>query len=234
MLEICNVYAGYGDFKVLFDINLRVSEGEFVALVGSNGAGKTTLLQVISGLIPVSSGKLFWLDKDITHASPHSRPVLGIAHILQGRGILAGMSVKDNLYLGAYTKRTKQKRAQLEEKVFDLFPILKKRSNALAGSFSGGQQQMLAIARALMQEPQLLILDEPSLGLAPNLADEVFDILGNLKKSGSSILLIEQNIVKALTLADTGYVLETGKIVMKGTGAEILANTKVKKAYLGI
>ena len=234
MLKIENVYAGYDDLKVLFDINLEVAEGEVVALVGSNGAGKTTLLRVISDLIPITSGRIKWFGKDITNVPAHERPLLGIAHILQGRGIVSNMTVKDNLILGSYTKRTKSRRNELMEQMFELFPVLKKRMDSKAGSLSGGQQQMLAIARALMMDPKLLILDEPSLGLAPKLVDEVFKILANIKKNGGSMLLIEQNLVKALKLADRGYVLETGRIVMQGSGNEILLDPNVKKAYLGI
>jgi branched-chain amino acid transport system ATP-binding protein len=234
MLKIENVCAGYDDLRVLFDINLFVGEGEVVALVGSNGAGKTTLLRVISNLIPVTAGKVEWFGRDITNMPAHERPVLGIAHILQGRGVIANMSVKDNLILGSYTARTKARRNELMEQMFEIFPLLKKRIDSHAGSLSGGQQQMLAIARALMLDPKLLILDEPSLGLAPNLVDEVFKILEGLKKKGGAMLLIEQNLVKALSIADRGYVLETGKIVMEGPGKNILADPNVKKAYLGI
>ena len=234
MLKLEKISAGYDDLKVLFDIDLEVNEGEVVALVGSNGAGKTTLLRVVSNIVPVTSGRVKWFDEDITDIPAHERPVLGIAHILQGRGIISRMSVRDNLILGSYTKRTKSRRNELMEKTFTIFPLLKKRLDSQAGSLSGGQQQMLAIARALMMDPKLLILDEPSLGLAPKLVDEVFKILSELKSLGSSMLLIEQNLVKALKLADRGYVLETGKIVMQGIGTEILANPEVKKAYLGM
>jgi len=234
MLRIENVSAGYGDLKVLFDLSLEVKEGEVVALVGSNGAGKTTLLRVISDLIPITGGKLYWYDEDITNVPAHKRPELGIAHILQGRGIISGMSVKDNLILGSYTKRSKARRNELMEEMFEMFPLLRQRLNSQAGSLSGGQQQMLAIARALMLDPKLLILDEPSLGLAPKLCDEVFHILEKLRQRGNSMLLIEQNLVKALSIADRGYVLETGQIVMEGTGKEVLANPDVRKAYLGI
>lgn len=234
MLKIENVCAGYGDLKVLFDINLEVKEGEVVALVGSNGAGKTTLLRVISDLIPTTAGTVKWFDQDITNMPAHERPELGIAHILQGRGIIKEMSVKDNLILGSYCKRSKGKRDELMQEVVELFPLLGERMNSQAGSLSGGQQQMLAIGRALMLDPKLLILDEPSLGLAPVLVDEVFHILDGIKKRGGSMLLIEQNLVKALQIADRGYVLETGKIVMTGSGQEILQNPDVRKAYLGI
>lgn len=234
MLKIEGVNAGYNDLKVLFDINLEANEGEVVALVGSNGAGKTTLLRVISGIIPVSSGSIKWFDKDITKMPAASRAEMGIAHILQGRGILSTLSIQDNLILGSYNKRVKAKRAQLMEKVYETFPILKERANLPAGTLSGGQQQMLAIGRAMMMDPKLLILDEPSLGLAPIIVDEIFHILNDLKKQGTSMLIIEQNLVKALQVADRGYVLETGKVSIQGPSSELMVNPEVRRAYLGI
>lgn len=234
MLKIENVSAGYDDLKVLFNMNLEVNEGEVVALVGSNGAGKTTLLRIISGIVPVTSGSVKWFDKDITKTPDFHRAEIGIAHILQGRGILATLSIQDNLMLGSYTKRTKAKRAELMEKVYKTFPILKERAKLPAATLSGGQQQMLAIGRAMMMDPKLLILDEPSLGLAPIVVDEIFKILTDLKKQGTSMLIIEQNLVKALQVADRGYVLETGKIVLQGPSHDLLVNPEVRRAYLGI
>ncbi len=234
MLKITNACTGYGDLKVLFDVNLEIGEGEVVALVGSNGAGKTTLLRIISGDVKLTSGSVSWFDTDLTKVPSFKRAEMGISHIPQGRGILTSLSVEDNLILGSYTKRTKPKRNELKEKVFETFPILKERRKLPAGTLSGGQQQMLAIGRAMMMEPQLLILDEPSLGLAPIVVDEVFDILNSLKKSGTAMLIIEQNLVKALTIADRGYVLETGHVVLSGESKEILKNPDVRKAYLGI
>ena len=234
MLKIDKLNTGYDDLKVLFDVDVEVNEGEVVALVGSNGAGKTTLLRVVSGTVPVTSGKVEWFGEDLIKIPAYKRADMGIAHIPQGRGILATLSIKDNLIMGAYNHRTKKKRDVLIEKVFAQFPILKERINLPAGTLSGGQQQMLAIGRAMMMEPRLLILDEPSLGLAPIVVDEVFRILRDLRESGVSMLLIEQNLVKALELADRGYVLETGNIVMKGPAKQILADPAVRKAYLGI
>jgi branched-chain amino acid transport system ATP-binding protein len=234
MLEIKGLCAGYSDLKVLFDVDLKVDEGEVVALVGSNGAGKTTLLRTISGLIPITAGKLEWYGEDLSKIPAHKRAEMGIAHILQGRGILGTLSIQDNLILGSYTKRTKAHRARLMEKVYDTFPILKKRMNLPAGTLSGGQQQMLAIGRAMMMEPKLLILDEPSLGLAPIVVDEVFRIIKAFKEQGSSMLIIEQNLMKALKVADSGYVLETGRIEMQGPSDAILRNPDVRKAYLGV
>ena len=234
MLKIEGLNTGYDDLKVLFDISITVGEGELVALVGSNGAGKTTLLRVISGTIPVTSGLVTWFGGDLLRVPAYKRAELGIAHIPQGRGILATLSVRDNLIMGTYSKRSKPRRAELLEKALATFPILKERLNLPAGTLSGGQQQMLAIGRAMMMDPKLFILDEPSLGLAPIVVDEVFRILSEFKQLGVSMLLIEQNLVKALTLADRGYVLETGQIAMQGQGKDILENPDVRRAYLGI
>ena len=234
MLKIEGACAGYGDLRVLFDIDMYINEGEVVALVGANGAGKTTLLRIISGEVKPTEGKVTWFDKDLIAIPDYKRAEMGISHIPQGRGILSDLSVEDNLNLGSYSKRTKSKRNQLKEKVFETFPILKERRKLAAGTLSGGQQQMLAIGRAMMMEPQLLILDEPSLGLAPIVVDEVFDILEGLKEAGTAMLIIEQNLVKALTIADRGYVLETGHVNMSGDSKEILRNPQVRKAYLGV
>ncbi len=203
-------------------------------LAWSNGAGKTTVLRVISGIVPVTEGAIWWFAENITTAPAFHRAEMGIAHIMQDRGILATLSVEENLILGAYTKRTKDKREELMAKVYEIFPILKERAKLPAGTLSGGQQQMLAIGRALMMEPQLLILDEPSLGLAPIIVDEIFRILAALKEQGASMLIIEQNLVKALQVADRGYVLETGRIVLQGSSHDILVDPEVKRAYLGI
>ena len=234
MLKLEKVCAGYGDLKILFDIDLHVDEGEVVALVGSNGAGKTTILRTISGEVKITTGNITWFSEDLASKPQWMRAEMGIAHIPQGRGILASLSIKDNLILGSYTKRTKSKRQELLKKVYEIFPILKERENQLAGTLSGGQQQMLAIGRAMMMEPKLLILDEPSLGLAPIVVEEVFRILQELKARGTSMLIIEQNLVKALQIADRGYVLETGKITYTGNSKDILNNPEVRRAYLGI
>ncbi|MGI6161432.1 MAG: ABC transporter ATP-binding protein [Christensenellales bacterium] len=234
MLNIEGLNAGYGDLKVLFGLDISINEGEVVALVGSNGAGKTTLLRVVSGIVPVTSGKVEWFGQDLTKIPAYKRAEMGISHIPQGRGILSTLTIKDNLIMGSYTKRSKAKREQNIERVLCIFPILRDRLNLPAGTLSGGQQQMLAIARAMVMDPKLLILDEPSLGLAPIIVDEVFEILENLKSVGVSILIIEQNLVKALQLADRGYVLETGHVVLKGPSQDLLHNPDIKKAYLGI
>jgi len=234
MLKIDGLCTGYDDLKVLFNVGLEVYEGEVVALVGSNGAGKTTLLRIISGIIPVTSGTVTWFGEDLIKVPAYKRAEMGIAHIPQGRGILSTLSVKDNLIMGSYTSRTKAKRNELIEKVFETFPILKERQNLLAGTLSGGQQQMLAIGRAMIMEPRLLILDEPSLGLAPIVVDEVFRILKDFKQHGTSMLIIEQNLVKALSVSDRAYVMETGHVVIEGRSDELLHDPMVRKAYLGV
>jgi len=191
-------------------------------------------LRTISGEVKITTGNITWFSEDLASKPQWMRAEMGIAHIPQGRGILASLSIKDNLILGSYTKRTKSKRQELLKKVYEIFPILKERENQLAGTLSGGQQQMLAIGRAMMMEPKLLILDEPSLGLAPIVVEEVFRILQELKARGTSMLIIEQNLVKALQIADRGYVLETGKITYTGNSKDILNNPEVRRAYLGI
>ncbi len=234
MLKMDKICAGYGDLKVLFDVSLEINEGEVVALVGSNGAGKTTLLRTISGEVIPTSGSINWMGQELTEMPENKRAINGIAHIPQGRGILASLSIKDNLLLGTYTKRTKPRRGELLEKVLQMFPILKERLNFPAGSLSGGQQQMLAIAPAMMMAPKLLILDEPSLGLAPVVVDDVYRTLDIMKREGSSMLVIEQNLTKALSISDRGYVLETGHMQMTGPSRELLNNKDIQRAYLGI
>ena len=228
MLEMKNVNAGYGDLQVLFDVSLRVQPGECVALVGSNGAGKTSLLRIISGLLPIQSGTVTYEGKDLLSQPAHQRAMLGIAHIPQGRGICASLSVMDNLILGGYNKRAKPRRMENIEKSFEMFPRLKERRQQIAGSLSGGEQQMLAIARALIMEPSLLMLDEPIV------VEEVFSTIGRICKTGMSVLIIEQNLIAALSIATRGYAIETGRVVLEGTSQELLNNESIKKAYLGI
>ncbi len=234
MLEIKDLVTGYGDMKVLDGISLSVGEGETVALVGANGAGKTTLLRAISGLIPVWSGSIVFNGKETTKIPGHELPALGIAHIPQGRGVLGQLTVSDNLILGAYIASAKPRREETLKKVFKLFPILEEKKNQLGGSLSGGQQQMLAIARALMSHPKLLILDEPSLGLAPIVVDSVFQIIRDISAEGVSILVIEQNLVQALGVSSRGYVFETGRVALQGPSEELLTNDAVRAAYLGL
>jgi branched-chain amino acid transport system ATP-binding protein len=234
MLTINNIDAGYGDLKVLFDVSLEVNDGEVVSLVGSNGAGKTTLLRVISGLEPAKRGSINFDGKDLLSMGVEKRATLGISQIPQGRGILGSLTTLENLRLGAYPKNARAKSDENVEKVFKMFPILEERQNQMAGSLSGGEQQMLAIARALQSEPKLLMLDEPSLGLAPKIVNEMFEIISNISKSGVSILIVEQNLVQAFSVATKGYVLENGRIVLEGPTSELINNEQVKTAYLGV
>jgi branched-chain amino acid transport system ATP-binding protein len=234
LLEIKNVMMGYGDLKVLNNVSLTVNLGETVALVGSNGAGKTSLLRAISRLEPIWSGSIKWNDAELTQLKAHEIPLRRIAHVPQGRGILNTLSVADNLYLGAYIPEARAHSEQNLQKVLKLFPILAERLNQPAGTLSGGQQQMLAIGRALMLEPELMILDEPSLGLAPVVVETVFKIIQEINSNGVSILLIEQNLVEALKVSTRGYVLETGVIVMEGPAAELAANKNIQEVYLGL
>lgn len=234
MLEVINIYAGYGDLKVLYDVSLRIAEGEVISLVGANGAGKTTLLNVIAGFVDATDGEVFFKGEDLLRKPTYARPKLGIAHIPQGRGILGRMTVRDNLIMGA---RNKVSRGQIKinmEKYYELFPILYARRNQLAGSLSGGEQQMLAISRSLMLEPELIIMDEPSLGLAPKLVNEVFAIIQDVSNFGVAILLVEQNLMSALEIADRGYVLETGHIVKEGAAYTLINDKDIQKAYMGL
>lgn len=235
MLKLEHVYAGYGDLKVLHDICMEVRTGEVVALVGANGAGKTTLLQILSGFVPITSGTIEYMGKDLLSVPASKRAELGIAHIPQGRGILGKLSVRENLYMGAYSNQEAKRRMKESlEQAYAAFPILYERRNQAAGSLSGGEQQLLAISRALMMQPKMIIMDEPSLGLAPIFVDEVFRIIQRVSKSGVSILIVEQNLVKSLQIAHRGYVLETGAIVMEGPGAQLLGDRTIKAKYLGI
>lgn len=234
LLEIKDLCAGYGDLQVLFNISMKVDEGEVVSLVGSNGAGKTTLLRILSGLEPIKSGSITYQGRDLMKIKPYEKADFGIAHIPQGRGILGSLSVRENLVMGAYPKAARADMEKNIEKAFEMFPILKERQSQMAGSLSGGEQQMLAISRALMINPKLLMLDEPSLGLAPIVVRDMFEIISNVAKQGVSILIVEQNLNQALSVADRGYVLETGSIVMEGKAADLLANEEIQAAYLGI
>ena len=234
MLKVENINAGYGDLHVLFDVSLELQAGEVVSLVGSNGAGKTTLLRILSGLEPVQSGSVIFMGKDLLKCKAHERASLGISQIPQGRGILGTLSVIDNLRMGAYIKAARKECDARIEKAFGMYPILKERQNQLAGSLSGGQQQMLAIARSLMSDPKLLMLDEPSLGLAPIVVEEMFEIIADVAKQGVSILLVEQNLAQALAVADRGYVMENGRVVLSGSSEELMNNDAVRSAYLGV
>jgi len=234
VLEIEDLHAGYGDLDVLHGITLRVADGETVALLGANGAGKTTLLRAISRLHPVRAGGIRWDGRDLLAEPPHRLPALGIAHVPDGRGVLRALTVKENLELGAYIPAARAHRRESLERVLALFPILAERRRQPAGTLSGGEQQMLAIGRALMLRPRLLILDEPSLGLAPKVASRIFDVIERIRGSETAVLLVEQNLHRALAIADRGYVLETGRIALAGSSADLLRNPSVRTAYLGM
>lgn len=232
LLEITNLTSHYNRIQALKETTVAVGESELVALVGANGAGKTTLLRCISGVQPISSGTIIFCGHDITRASAEKRVALGIAQVPEGRQMFGPMSVEDNLRLGAYC-RYDDVESDLR-RMFDMFPILHTKRHLPAGMLSGGQQQMLAIARALMSRPRLLLLDEPSMGLAPLLVEEIFSTIHLLKKEGTAIFLIEQNAYAALAVADRGYVLETGSVVMSDSGQALLTDDRVKAAYLGV
>ncbi len=234
MLEVRDLVAGYGEVEVLHGVSLRVGAGEVVALVGSNGAGKSTTLRAISGLIRPSAGQVVFDGRRIDGLEPHVIVRLGIVQVPEGRKVFPSLTVLENLELGAYVPEAKRYRAETLKLVFELFPILAERCRQPAGTLSGGQQQMLAIGRALMARPKLLMLDEPSLGLAPNVVTEIFRKISEVRAAGTTVLLVEQNVRRALRVADRGYVLETGRIVLEGSGAELLANEHVKRAYLGL
>ncbi len=233
LLEIRDVSSHYGRILALKGIDLAVAEGELVALVGANGAGKTTLLRCLSGVQPLTGGTIRFDGSDITRLSAERRVATGIAQVPEGRQVFGPLSVEDNLLLGGYRRRGGDVAADLD-RMYALFPILRDKRGQAAGTLSGGQQQMLAIARALMSHPRLLLLDEPSMGLAPLLVAEIFQAVQDLKAQGTTIFLVEQNATAALAIADRGYVLETGAVVMHGTGAELLADDRVKAAYLGL
>ena len=233
MLDVKNIDVYYGDAQALWDVSFSVKQGEIVTLVGSNGAGKSTTLKAISGLVPPSSGEIRLEGNRIDRAPAHSIVEMGIAQIPEGRRLWPGLSVQENLELGAYIPAARAVRGETMEWVFQLFPLLKKRRSQLAGTLSGGEQQMLAIGRGLLSRPKLLILDEPSLGLAPLLVDEVFKTIQKINGEGTTILLVEQNVNHALAISNRGYVLETGRIVISGSGKELLEDEHIKTAYLG-
>jgi branched-chain amino acid transport system ATP-binding protein len=234
LLEGSDLRAAYGRVVALWDVSFSVEEGQVVTLLGSNGAGKTTTLRTISALLPTSAGSIRFAGRDITRARSDEAVELGIIHVPEGRQLWARMSVLENLELGAYLPRAKARRAETLERVFALFPRLKERRHQAAGTLSGGERQMCALARGLMGLPRLLMLDEPSLGLAPRLVTEMFATLRSLRDEGLTVLLVEQNVHQALELADTGYVLETGRIVLSGDSQDLLANPQVRSAYLGV
>jgi branched-chain amino acid transport system ATP-binding protein len=232
MLAVHDLEVAYGAVTALHGISIAVEKGEIVTLIGANGAGKTTTLRTISGLLKPRRGGVTFEGKEITGVKPHVITARGVSHVPEGRGIFANLSVNDNLELGAYLR--KDKVAQHEyDRIFTLFPVLKERIKQNAGTLSGGEQQMLAIARALMSKPQLLLLDEPSLGLAPQLVQAIFRVIKEINAEGTTILLVEQNAHMALVTANRGYVMETGRIVLQDTTKALLASDRIKKAYLG-
>lgn len=234
MLSVSNLQVSYGAIRALHGISLRVEKGEIVTLIGCNGAGKTTTLRAISGLVRSCGGSVSYEGRDITRVRPHELVRMGIAHSPEGRGVFANLTVEENLELGAYARSDQEAIRSDKEKGLALFPRLKERIRQQAGTLSGGEQQMLAIARALMARPRLLLLDEPSLGLAPQVVSTIFQIIREINASGTTILLVEQNAHMALKVAHRAYVLETGEIAMEGQAQELAASDEVRKAYLGV
>jgi branched-chain amino acid transport system ATP-binding protein len=234
MLEVRGIDVFYGDVQVLWDVSLEVKAGEIVALIGANGSGKSTTLATISSLLTPKKGDIRLEGQPISARPPHEIITLGVSHVPEGRRLFPEMSVHENLLLGALTPQAKKGRAEMLERVYALFPRLKERAKQAAGTMSGGEQQMAAIARGLMSRPRLLMLDEPSLGLSPLLVSEIFRVVEEVHKEGVTVLLVEQNVFRTLGIADRAYVLENGRIVLTGTGKELLADEHVKKAYLGL
>ncbi|MFK5984019.1 MAG: ABC transporter ATP-binding protein [Pseudomonadota bacterium] len=234
LLLVEHVYSSYGPVKVLSDLSIEVNRGELVALVGANGAGKTTLLHCISGLVPINDGAIQFLGQDISKLRADQIVKLSISQSPEGRQVFTPLSVEDNLLLGAFSlKKSKQQRLQAVAEIYQLFPILEEKKSQAAGNLSGGQQQMLAIGRALMSEPKLLLLDEPSMGLAPLLVAEIFNVIKKLNQQGTTVLLVEQNAKMALSIADRAYVIENGKVVISGQASDLLNDEAIQKAYLG-
>jgi len=233
VLELKDVETRYGQIYALRGINFKVKKGEIVTLLGANGAGKSTTLKTISSLIPASAGSVTFMGKDITHYQPHTIVEMGVIHVPEGRMIFKELTVRENLELGSFTLKDNVERNRRIEKVFDKFPVLKERHKQMGGFLSGGEQQMLAIGRAMMTEPKVLMLDEPSMGLAPILVQTIMDIIRQINDEGTTVLLVEQNAKAALKLADRGYVLETGEIVMDGDAAVLSQDESIVKAYLG-
>ncbi|HIR67756.1 MAG TPA: ABC transporter ATP-binding protein [Candidatus Pelethousia gallinarum] len=232
MLSLSEVHCGYGNIEIIKGISLTVEKGQIVAIIGANGAGKTTTLKTIAGLLPVRSGSITFDGNDITKVKPHDVVKMGISQIPEGRQVFSELSVQDNLIMGGYTISDRHLIKTRIEEQYNRFPRLKERYKQMAGTLSGGEQQMLAIARALISSPRMLLLDEPSMGLSPLFVEEVFEIIQELRDGGMTILLVEQNAGMALEIADYAYALETGKIVIEGTGEEMMRNEEVRKAYL--
>ena len=234
LLVLESVHAGYGEFQALFGITLEVPEGTVISLIGANGAGKTTTLRVISGLLRPKGGAVRFRGEDISRVKPYEMVERGISHVPEGRQLFPHMSVEENLALGAYVPRCRPRLKQLIAEQFELFPKLAERRKQIAGTLSGGEQQMVAIARGLMAQPSLLLLDEPSLGLAPKIVEEVFEKIRQVARTGVTVLIVEQNVVDGLSISNAGYVVENGAVVLSGTSKELLANEQVRAAYLGL
>ncbi|MBG0563542.1 ABC transporter ATP-binding protein [Actinoplanes aureus] len=234
LLELRDITLLYGRIQALHGISLNVAEGEIVALIGANGAGKSTTMRAISGLRPIAQGSIHFDGEEITKMRADLRVVRGVSQSPEGRGVFPGMTVRENLEMGAYTRRNRSEINEDMERAFTLFPRLKEREKQVGGTLSGGEQQMLAVGRALMSRPKLLLLDEPSMGLAPMLIQQIFDIIVEINQQGTTVLLVEQNAQQALSRAHRAYVLETGRIVKQGTGQELLHDPAVKDAYLGV
>lgn len=234
MLEVENINVFYGDLQALWDVSLKVEEGERVVLLGSNGAGKTTLLRTISGLLKPKTGQIKFLGERIDRLPPYKIVEKGISHVPEGRRLFPDMTVLENLMLGAYTREAEKRLGEMLERVYNMFPVLKERKNQLAETLSGGEQQMLAIGRALMSNPKMLLLDEPSTGLGPIPMERVLRVLEQINREGVTILLVEQNVHHALKLAQRVYLLENGRIVASGTKEEVVKDEKIKKAYIGL
>ena len=233
MLEVKDLQVYYGMIQAIKGVSFHVNEGEVIALIGANGAGKTTILHTVSGLLAPKSGSVTFEGTDIVKIPGHKIVSMGMAHVPEGRRVFAELSVYENLKLGAYTRKNKAEIAESLERVYKSFPRLEERKNQLAGTLSGGEQQMLAMGRALMSKPKIILMDEPSMGLSPILVEEIFNIVKEISASGTTVLLVEQNAKKALSIADRAYVLETGNIVLSGDAKEMMNNDSIKKAYLG-
>ena len=233
LLEIKDLEVNYGVIKAIKGVSFDVNEGEIIALIGANGAGKTTILHTITGLIQAKKGSIVFDGKELTKTPPHKIVSMGMAHVPEGRRIFQQLSVLENLKLGAYPRKDKSEIASTLKMVYERFPRLEERKNQVAGTLSGGEQQMLAMGRALMSKPRIILMDEPSMGLSPLLVSEIFDIIKVINESGTTVLLVEQNAKKALSIADRAYVLETGKITLSGDAKDLINDESVKKAYLG-
>ena len=233
MLQVTDLKVNYGVIQAIKGVSFEVNEGEVIALIGANGAGKTTILHTVTGLIAPKSGKIEFEGKDITKMPAHKIVTLGMAHVPEGRRVFADLSVYENLLMGAFTRKDKDEIAKTLEMVYKRFPRLRERKNQVAGTLSGGEQQMLAMSRALLSHPKILLMDEPSMGLSPLFVNEIFDIIKEVSASGTTVLLVEQNAKKALSIADRAYVLETGKIVLDAAADVLMNDPSIKKAYLG-